>query len=159
MLALGGGYQAYFKQDRDGAVRDPAEMDVMAEVARFCRERQAFCHHSVAVPQIALLYSTAGHYRGSPRLFHWSGSNGVTVLRQALTAILQQPVRVQIVSEHQLRGKHVAVARDRRAGVGVPGAGVSRRAYRICPERRSPVTGGSRTGEAVGAGVGRRGKG
>jgi len=104
VLALGGGYQAYFKQDRDGAVRDMAEMDVMAEVARFCRARQAFCHRSVAVPQIALLYSTAGHYRESPRLFHWAGSNGVAVLRKALTQILQNQYGVQILSEHHLKG-------------------------------------------------------
>jgi hypothetical protein len=104
VLALGGGYQAYFKQDRDGAVRDLAEMDVMAQVARFCRQRQAFCHRSIAVPQIALLYSTAGHYRESPRLFHWAGSNGVTVLRKALTQILQNQYGVQILSEHHLRG-------------------------------------------------------
>ena len=105
VLALGGGYQAYFKQDRDGALRDPAQMDVMAEVARFCRDRQAYCHRSVAVPQIALLYSTAGHYRESPRLFHWAGSNGVSVLRKALTQILQNQYGVQILSEHHLRGK------------------------------------------------------
>jgi hypothetical protein len=104
VLALGGGYQAYFKQDRDGALRDPAEMDVMAEVARFCRARQAFCHRSVAVPQIALLYSTAGHYHESPRLFHWAGSNGVRVLRQALTEMLQGQYGVQILSEHHLKG-------------------------------------------------------
>ncbi len=104
VLALGGGYQAYFKQDRDGAVRDLAEMDVMADVARFCRARQAYCHHSVAVPQIALLYSTTGHYHESPRLFHWSGSNGVAVLRKALTRILENQYGVQILSEHQLRG-------------------------------------------------------
>jgi len=105
VLALGGGYQAYFKQDRDGAVRDLAEMDVMAEVARFCRQRQAYCHRSVAVPQIALLYSTAGHYRESPRLFHWAGSNGVAVLRRALTQMLQNQYGVQILSEHHLKGK------------------------------------------------------
>jgi hypothetical protein len=105
VLALGGGYQAYFKQDRDGAVRDPAEMDVMAQVARFCRDRQANCHRSVAVPQIALLYSTAGHYRESPRLFHWAGSNGVAVLRQALTQMLQNQYGVQILSEHHLQDK------------------------------------------------------
>jgi alpha-L-fucosidase-like protein len=105
VLALGGGYQAYFKQDRDGAVRDMAEMDVMAEVAKFCRARQAYCHRSVAVPQIALLYSTAGHYRESPRLFHWAGSNGVSVLRKALTQILQNQYGVQILSEHHLNGK------------------------------------------------------
>jgi hypothetical protein len=104
VLALGGGYQAYFKQDRDGAIRDPGEMDVMAEVARFCRARQAYSHRSVAVPQIALLYSTAGHYRESPRLFHWSGSNGVGVLRKALTQILQSQYGVQILSEHHLKG-------------------------------------------------------
>jgi len=105
VLAQGGGYQAYFKQDRDGAVRDLAEMDVMAKVARFCRDRQAYCHRSVAVPQIALLYSTAGHYRESPRLFHWAGSNGVAVLRKALTQMLQNQYGVQILSEHHLKGK------------------------------------------------------
>ncbi len=105
VLAMGGGYQAYFKQDRDGAVRDLAEMDVMAQVAQFCRARQAYCHRSVSVPQIALLYSTAGHYRGSSRLFHWAGSNGVTVLRQALTQILQNQYGVQILGEHQLTGR------------------------------------------------------
>lgn len=105
VLAMGGGYQAYFKQDRDGAVRDLAEMEVMARVAEFCRARQAFCHHSVSVPQIALLYSTAAHYRESSRLFHWAGSNGVTVLRKTLNQILQNQLGVQVVSEHHLTGK------------------------------------------------------
>ncbi len=105
VLAMGGGYQAYFKQDRDGAVRDLTEMDVMAQVAEFCRARQAFCHHSVSVPQIALLYSTAAHYRESSRLFHWAGSNGVTVLRTTLNQILQNQLGVQVVSEHHLTGK------------------------------------------------------
>jgi hypothetical protein len=105
VLAMGGGYQAYFKQDRDGAVRDLAEMDVMAEVAQFCRDRQAYCHRSVAVPQVALLYSTAGHYRKSPRLFHWVESHGVAVLRRALTQILQNQYGVQVLSEHHLRGQ------------------------------------------------------
>lgn len=105
VLAMGGGYQAYFKQDRDGAVRNPEEMNVMAEVARFCRSRQAYCHRSAAVPQIALLYSTAGHYHESPRLFHWTGSRGVTLLRKALRQILKNQYGVQVLSEHHLRGK------------------------------------------------------
>ena len=104
VLALGGGYQAYFKQDRDGAIR-PAEMDAMAEVARFCRSRQPFCHRSVAVPQIALLFSKAGHYLTSPRLLHSSGSDEVDVLRSALTAMLGQQLAVQVLSEHHLTGK------------------------------------------------------
>ncbi len=125
VLAQGGGYQAYFKQDRDGAIR-PAEMDVMAEVARFCRARQAFCHRSVAVPQVALLYSTAGHYRSSGRLFHPSGGDGIGVLRQALTALLGAQYGVQVVSEHHL-------AADRLAAwplVVVPGWGWLEPAFR-----------------------------
>jgi hypothetical protein len=77
----------------------------MAAVAKFCRDRQRFCHRSTAVPQIALLYSTAGHYRESPRLFHWAGSRGVAVLRKALTQILQHQYGVQILSEHHLKGR------------------------------------------------------
>ncbi|HPA20686.1 MAG TPA: hypothetical protein PLU30_23255 [Verrucomicrobiae bacterium] len=103
VLAQGGGYQAYFTQDRDGAVRT-SEMGVMAEVARFCRARQKFCHHSRAVPQIALLYSTAGHYRSSPKLFHPSGGDGIAILKRALTVLLDAQQAVQIVSEHHLSG-------------------------------------------------------
>ena len=119
VLALGGGYQAYFKQDRDGAIRDPAEMDVMAEVARFCRGRQAYCHRSVAVPQIALLYSTAGHYRESPRLFHWAGSNGVTVLRTGADPSPSEPIRRADPQRASTEGEHVQVAADHRAGLDV----------------------------------------
>lgn len=104
VLALGGGYQAYFKQDRDGALKDPSEMDAMAQVAQFCRARQKCCHRSVAVPQIALLYSTAGHYRESSRLFHPTGSEGIELLKKTLTLLLENQQSVQIVSEHHLVG-------------------------------------------------------
>jgi hypothetical protein len=103
VLSLGGGYQAYFTQNRDGSVRT-AEMDAMAEVAQFCRKYQAFCHHSAAVPQVALLYSTAGHYHSCKTLFHPSGSDGIGVLRQALRTMLDDQAAVQIVSEHHLTG-------------------------------------------------------
>jgi hypothetical protein len=103
VLSLGGGYQAYFTQNRDGSVRTD-ELDVMAQVAQFCRKHQAFCHHSVAVPQVALLYSTAGHQHSCKTLFHPSGSDGIDVLRQALRTMLDDQAAVQIVSEHHLTG-------------------------------------------------------
>ena len=40
VLALGGGFQAYFTQKRDGSVR-LWQMNVMAEVAEFCRQFRA----------------------------------------------------------------------------------------------------------------------
>ena len=57
VLAEGGGFQAYFTQRRDGSVR-LEQLPVMADVAKFCRARQAVCRRAEPVPQVALLYST-----------------------------------------------------------------------------------------------------
>lgn len=105
VLAQGGGYQAYFTQRRDGSV-DVSQMGTMAEVARFCRARQAVSHRTRIVPQIALLYSQASHYRQSPRLFA-PDSPTVRSLRGTLETLVQSQHGVQIVSEHHLRG-HLA---------------------------------------------------
>ena len=100
VVALGGGFQAYFTQRRDGSVK-LEQMPAMAETARFCRERQALCHRSMPVPQIALLLSTAGHYRKINGLFNrdLSGVSGV------LQALLETQNSVEVVSEHQLEGR------------------------------------------------------
>ncbi len=100
VVALGGGFQAYFTQRRDGSVR-LEHMPAMAETAKFCRERQALCHHSEPVPQIAVLLSTAGHYRKIKSLFgrELSGVSGV------LQALLESQNPVEVVSEHQLKGR------------------------------------------------------
>lgn len=99
VLALGGGFQAYFTQNRDGSVR-LGEMDVMAEVARFARERQPYCHHSLQVPQVALLFSTEAYQRESPGLFsRYAGNNR---LRGVLQCLLEGQNSVDIVSEQML---------------------------------------------------------
>jgi hypothetical protein len=100
VLALGGGFQAYFKQKRDGSIT-PEQMPVMAEVAKFCRARQAICHHAVAVPQVALLYSTAAHYRKLNRLFATDSPPMIGTLQ----ALLESRQSVEIVSEHHLTGR------------------------------------------------------
>ena len=104
VLSLGGGYQAYFTQERDGAVR-MEKLDPMAEVARFCRARQVWSHRSEAISQIALLYSCVGHYYESSRLFHPSGSVGIGILRSALRTLLGARWGVQVVHEHHVQGK------------------------------------------------------
>ena len=97
ILALGGGFQAYFTQNRDGSVRLD-EMKVMAEVAKFARERQAFCHHSVQIPQVALLLSTSDYQRTSRNLFpqNMGRSQGV------LHCLLESQHSVDLVSEEIL---------------------------------------------------------
>ena len=105
VLAQGGGFQAYFTQRRDGSV-DLAKIEAMAEVVKFCRERQELCHRAVIVPQVALLYSRASHYRQSPQLFT-PNSPAVRSLRGVLQGLVESQHTLQIVSEHHLHG-HMA---------------------------------------------------
>jgi hypothetical protein len=100
VLAMGGGFQAYFTQNRDGSVR-LNEMPVMAEVAKFCRARQAICHHAQAVPQVGLLLSTTDQYRRSNGLF----SRDLTRINGALHALLESQWSVEALGEHQLAGR------------------------------------------------------
>ncbi|MDR3253326.1 MAG: hypothetical protein LBT35_07180 [Tannerella sp.] len=97
VLALGGGFQAYYTQNRDGSVRLD-ELTVMAEVARFARARQPYCHHSIQIPQIALLLSTSDYQRNAQSLFpQYKGqSQGV------LQCLLEAQHSVDIVGEDKL---------------------------------------------------------
>jgi hypothetical protein len=100
VLALGGGFQAYFTQKRDGSVR-LWEMQVMSEVAEFCRARQKFCHHAEAVPQIGLLYSSAAFYRKNTQLFaHWHDE--LVPMQGILQSLLESQYAVEILMEHHL---------------------------------------------------------
>jgi hypothetical protein len=100
VLALGGGFQAYFTQRRDGSIREEF-MPIMAEVAQFCRARQAICHKAESVPQVALLYSTASHYREINGLF----SRDLSRINGTLQALLEGQQSVDVVGEHHLAGR------------------------------------------------------
>ena len=100
VLAQGGGFQAYYKQDRDGAIF-PEQMPVMAEVAKFCRARQAICHHAMPVPQVGLLLSTADQYRRINSLF----GRDLNRIHGILQAMLESQQSVELLGEHQLAGR------------------------------------------------------
>jgi hypothetical protein len=102
VLAWGGGFQSYYNQRRDGSVPEE-HLPVIAEVAKFCRARQAVCHRATPVPQIALLYSTASHYREVNGLFQ----RDLSRIRGTLQALLESQQVVDVVSEHNLAG-HLA---------------------------------------------------
>ncbi len=97
VLALGGGFQAYFTQNRDGSVRLD-EMQVMEEVAKFARARQPWCHHSVQIPQVALLLSTSDYHHNARSLFpQYKGqSQGI------LQCLLENQYSVDLVGEEIL---------------------------------------------------------
>lgn len=100
VIALGGGFQAYITQKRDGSIREE-RIPVMAETAKFCRARQAICHHVEQVPQVAVLFSTAAHYRRSNGLF----SRDLARINGALEALVESQQAVEVLGEHHLTGR------------------------------------------------------
>lgn len=103
VLALGGGFQAYFPQRRDASVR-LWQMDLMSQVAEFCRERQALSHRSTPIPQVGLIYSGKAFYRQNRKLFAaWHGE--LTPMRGILQSLLESGHVVDLVMEHHLAGR------------------------------------------------------
>ncbi len=97
VLAQGGGFQSYYNQRRDGSVPEN-HLPVIAEVAKFCRARQAFSQGAAPVPQVALLYSTASHYREINGLFN----RDLSRLNGTLQALVESQQVVDVVGEHTL---------------------------------------------------------
>jgi hypothetical protein len=103
VLALGGGFQAYFTQMRDAAVRT-WQVPLMRDVASFARARQRFCHRAAAVPQVALVYAGSAYYRSNERLFA-PGGGELDPLKGILQNLCDAQQSVEISMEHQLRGR------------------------------------------------------
>lgn len=98
-LAFGGGYQMYLKQERDGSVKQ--DLSQFAEIARWCRARQPFCFEGKQIPQVAVLLSTAGHYREIPRAFNPS----METFRGVLGTMAAAKYSTELLSEHTLTGR------------------------------------------------------
>jgi hypothetical protein len=110
VLALGGGYQCYFNQKRDGSV-SAHDLDLYAPVADFCRERQAWCHRTQSASEIALLYSTSGFYRQASNLFSpWGGVSDA--YRGVLQALVEDGLGVDTIHDGHLHPQRPEQARS-----------------------------------------------
>ncbi|GCE29717.1 hypothetical protein KDA_52010 [Dictyobacter alpinus] len=105
VLALSGGFQLYFQQDRNGAIF-PWQMQVAREVAQFCRARQDVCHHAEPIPQIALYYAGSTFYHQATALFE-AHDGALQPLQGVLQILLDNQYSTDILMEHQLKG-HMA---------------------------------------------------
>jgi len=68
ILSQGGGFQIYYGPSRAGKIDDRV-VGTIAEVAEFCRARQAVCHKTETVPQIGLLFSKNTLYTKTNQMF------------------------------------------------------------------------------------------
>ncbi|MBO0932918.1 hypothetical protein [Fibrella aquatilis] len=103
VLAMGGGFQAYWTQNNDASLT-PWAFTTMAELARFCRARQPFCHKAAQVPQVALLYSGVAHRAKTTGAFKFDASQSGNLLG-TLNALLYSQLPTEVLMEHHLHGR------------------------------------------------------
>jgi len=103
VMALGGGVTFALPQKRDGSVCD-WQIDLLAEVAAFCRLRQPHCHRAQLVPQVALVYSAADLYRVGSALVVEDGER-LEAIRGLLETLLGLHLSVEVTMDHHLLGR------------------------------------------------------
>lgn len=102
VISMGGGYQAYWAQNRDGSLPTYA-YGTMAELAKFCRQRQPFCQQTKPIPQVALLYSNEG-YKSEVTTVYNTGDGKQQSMIGTLNALLYSQLPTEILQEHHLKG-------------------------------------------------------
>lgn len=102
VISMGGGYQAYWTQNRDGSLPTYA-YGTMAELAKFCRQRQPFCQNTKPIPQVALLYSNEGYKSDITTLYN-TGDRKQESMIGTLNALLYSQLSTEILQEHHLKG-------------------------------------------------------
>lgn len=100
-IALGGGFQAYFYQNRDASI-PLGELPVMVQLSRFVRARQAYCQGVTPIPQVAVLYSNTTFRRFSKPLFDRLETYRV---QGVLSALLDAQMPAEVLAEHHLTGR------------------------------------------------------
>lgn len=99
VMAMGGGFQVYFQQNRDASFRTP-DIAAMGKLADYCRERQPFCKDSEIVPQVGIWYSLEGWKEKNNGVYGWSSHlEGITSL------LLDNRYSVEILMDHHLDEK------------------------------------------------------
>lgn len=97
VIAMGGGFQVYFQQNRDASFRR-IDLKAMQQLSQFCRERQPFCQHTSIVPQIGIWYSLEGWKNQFDGVYGWSSDmEGINSL------LLDGQHSVEILMDHQLK--------------------------------------------------------
>lgn len=99
VMAMGGGFQVYFQQNRDASFRT-VDVDAMEQLSTFCRQRQPFCQGTQLIPQVGVWYSLQGWKQKNEGVYGWSSHmEGITSL------LLDNRYSVEILMDHHLEKK------------------------------------------------------
>ena len=100
VMANGGNLFIYDQPQRSGRLAG-WHHDILAEVARFCRQRQPFCQGTASVPQVALLHDPADYYAKNEPLYN--PGRATDALQGALQALLENHFHTDILNDATLR--------------------------------------------------------
>lgn len=100
VISLGGGFQIYFRQNKDISFQ-PAGFSIMKEVADFVLPRREFCKGMQPIPQVGMLFSTAG-WKHSIDLVYKEGTSRQEGI---LFALLDGQLPVEVLMTHQLKDR------------------------------------------------------
>ncbi len=135
IISLGGGYQLYTNQRTIGDGFG-SQLDLVAAVGEFCRQRQERCHGADLVPQVALLHSSTAFYRTAPKLFDSLGQ--LNTLLGTLNCLLDSQQVVENPSRAPGRRSYRSVPAGRGPGVAGPAGRARCSSSRVRRERRAP---------------------
>ncbi|MBI5093146.1 MAG: hypothetical protein HZB26_11990 [Candidatus Hydrogenedentes bacterium] len=99
VLAQGGATFIYDVPQRSGRLTD-WHQDVLAQVAAFCRKRQALCHQTETIPQVAILHSETFFYKNNQPLYNFAWAN--YPIEGALHAVLENGYSADLLNEEAL---------------------------------------------------------
>ncbi|MCC7193189.1 MAG: hypothetical protein IT444_10455 [Phycisphaeraceae bacterium] len=104
VIALGGGFQMYFHQDRHGGFAD-YHINVMKEVGAFCRERRDVCFKTETVPQIALVLDTTSLFKNTPQCYAPCAGDYERI-QGIMIQTLDAGHSVDVLADHHLAGQY-----------------------------------------------------
>lgn len=99
VIAMGGGFQSYWQQNRDGTP-EPYHFRNMAELVRFTKERRPYSYENEIVPQVGLLYANSS-WKKIPSNGLYQG-HSQSAIKGMLNMLMDRQLSVDIIQEHQL---------------------------------------------------------
>ncbi len=99
VLGQGGSIFIYDTPRRSGGLTE-WHQNTLAQVAQFCRQRQAYCHRTQTIPQVAILHSESSYYQFNDPLYNFGGAN--QAMEGALHAVLENGYSADLLNEETL---------------------------------------------------------
>ncbi len=96
IIAMGGAYQIYCVQDYKAFMQNETFIPTLKEVAKFCRDRQEYCHQATIRKEVAVLLSEKGYFYEREPLFGRGGEH-IESVKGSLLACLDNQYSTEIL--------------------------------------------------------------